>query len=236
MEKINYINKKIDVRQKELQKGKEKYDNKEFISFIAAVVLAIAACCASLCEIPVALNIALACVCGTVEVVCYKFKCGHKHESDEKRIKQEIRHLNGLVDSNPLKNKNKYDKARRKVLAISNSQVNAEGEYDFANDLTNITYALTAIGAVLTAMSPTIVWLPIVSICGSILAGMNEERKYEHKRVLENRLNNLIHDLDISAIEENYQGLTETYRHDNYVEYTNQKEKEKNKVYIKSRD
>lgn len=233
MKKLDYINNEIKSIKEEKEEIKKVFDKKELLSFLAFTSTGAVAFCTLPFSLPISLGFASICA----GAICYKYKCGKKHEIENNKLNQEIKHLNKIASEEPLQEKRLYDKARSKVIAISKSQIEEEKLYNNAHDVTDIMYVITAIGAVSTMINPWTVWLPIVGVCSSILSGNQEIRSFKRKEVLDNRINNLIRDLDVNEIIENETRKEETVKVINNV-YSNEyvKENHKNKVYTKSRN
>lgn len=193
MTKEEYINEKtkeIKEKKKQLEKS---FNLKETLSYSAIALFGGLTLASIIPKTP----LALATLGLTSLAICYKVKCDKKNKIEKEKLNQEIKHLDNLREKDNITNEETYDKVCNKVCAISSSQIDAEGKYDDANTLTNLTYAITAIGSVLTFINPSAFWIPLVGIASNILTGENELKKYNKKINLENRIDNLIHDLDV---------------------------------------
>ena len=149
----------------------------------------------------VSANLALAAGAITGCLICHKYKNGKKEEILEKRLNQEIKHLSNLKNKDQMDDKIR-DKKVTKVLALSTTQKSVENKYDNSNLLTCLSNALTVVGAAATFVNPWCFWLPLLGIGSNILLSNYEIKKYKAKELLENRVNNLISDLDVDAIGE----------------------------------
>ncbi|MBQ9019128.1 MAG: hypothetical protein IJ097_02300 [Bacilli bacterium] len=198
----DYIDIKRKNIKKELEKIEKEYNKKELVSYgLIAFFGGLA-----LCSVPVALNISLASAAITAGTICYNYKTGKKREIENKKLNQELKHLNNIEIEQPLTEKRLYDKACDKVIAISQTQIEEEKKYENVGDATNIMYAITAAGAIGTAINPLTAWIPVVGVCSSILSGNAEIRSFEKKEILDNRITNLLHDLETKEIEEKEEG------------------------------
>ena len=233
-EKERYIEEKRENKKVELGTTYEKYKKDELISFIGFMGAAIV-CGASLV---VNGNLALAAGAITGCLICHKYKNGKKEEILEKRLNQEIKHLSNLKNKDQMDDKIR-DKKITKVLALSTTQKSVENKYDNSNLLTCLSNALTVVGAASTFVNPWCFWLPLLGIGSNILLSNYEIKKYKAKELLENRINNLISDLDVDAIgEDNINKKNKVNENQKQVgiTYNYEKEKEKQKVYTKNRN
>jgi hypothetical protein len=231
--KTDYVDQAITNKILEKKDGYEKFQNKEAITFFAFVICGVIALPGIVFSPSIALSFgSIAALLG-----CHKYIKGKEYFRKEDRLEQEINHLQKIRNEKTLTTKEQYEKACNKVIAISNSQIKAEKDYDNAVTLRGLTYAITAIGAVSAFINPWTAWVPAIGIISNILAGKNEIKKHDKKVLLENRINNLLSDLDASTLDYTPKSIKEAIRENNRsYKMENTKEKNKEKVYVKSRD
>lgn len=182
--------KKVDTELKDLDQA---FRNKELISFIAFAVFALVSFSSLALSLPVFLSTAsLASL-----LAIYKYKNAKKNDNIENRLNQEKLHLKKLEIKTPNVDKSVMEKRVNKILSINKLRTKAAKDYFLANDITLFTYAVTAIGGVLTFFNPACGWIPLVGIVSNIISGNNEIKKHKKCEILENRINNLSNDLDL---------------------------------------
>lgn len=230
--KEKYIEQQISNKLNSLYETKEKFKKDELISFIAFMGFSIVGL-TTIFFIP---NVGLAAGAMAGVIACHKYKNFKKNDSEERKLNQEIKHLKKLKDKSIMNEKIK-DKKITKLLALAQSQKSTENKYDNANILTGISNAITTIGAAATLMNPINIWIPLLGIGTNILMSKYEINKYRTKQLLENRVDNLIFDLDVEKINETNKKETKENINNKVVQTNNNfvKEKEKQKVYIKNR-
>lgn len=193
--KTGYIKNKISSIKDELTNSYEKYKKEELVSFIGFGLAA------SITAMGVILGpkILLSAGAVTASIICHKYKNGKKYENYEDRLNQEIKHLKGLNEGKYI-NKNARKSKVSKLLEISNGQVNKEIKYNDAVTFTRASNVLTVIGSIATYLNPLAVWIPIIGITANVITSRNEIKKHKEREDLENKLNNLIYDLDVDTI------------------------------------
>ena len=193
--KSEYIKNKISSIRDELTNSYEKYKKEELVSFIGFGLAA------SITAMGVILgpNILLSAGAVTASIICHKYKNGKKYENYENRLNQEIKHLKGLNEGKYI-NKNARKSKISKLLEISNGQINKEIKYNDAVTFTTASNILTAFSAISVYLNPLAVWLPIIGITANVITSRNEIKKHKEREDLENKLNNLIYDLDVDTI------------------------------------
>ena len=229
--KEKYIEETRKNKKEELGATYEKFKKDELISFIGFISAAVL-CGASLV---VSANLALAAGAITGCLICHKYKNGKKQEILEKRLNQEIKHLSNLKGKDQMDDTTR-DKKVVKVLALSKKQKDLENKFDNANLLTCLSNALTVLGAASTFVNPWYFWLPLLGIGSNIVLSEYEIIKYKAKQLLENRVNNLIYDLDADAIVERKDRETKTISTSLIKELGNENIKDLDKgpkVYVK---
>ena len=234
MKKEEYINDRINTIKDEQKITRDKYVRHENITFgIFAFFSGL-----SLFSIPVAPNISIASAAISAMIVCHKYKNAKKNELIEKRYEQELKHLNNLQTKEKMSDEIKNKKIN-KLLALSQKQKSTEIKYDNANILTRISNVVTVIGGIASFINPWSFWLPSLGICSNILLSKYERNKYRDKELLENRMNNLISDLDTDEyIQEETKEISNkkvnTKEEYNYNKINENKKGPK--VYVKSRE
>lgn len=237
MSKKEYIENKIDSKENKYANVKEKYSIKDIVSTLAFLTTGLAAI------IVLSVNTPISIALGTITALIgsYRYKNIVKNNNVYERYEKELKHLRNLQEE---EKDNEVNPKLSKAKEASETRKNYERKYDDASTITGFTYAIAAIGSLATALNPEYVWIPIMGIAASLVAGAYEVKVHKDRETIKRKMNNLITDLDIEKIEKEEE--KELVKEDNnekemdipeyyYDGFDKPEVKEKPKTYYKSK-
>ena len=178
----------------------EKFTNKDIVTFITFGVASIASLGALLVSTPVCVS--LAAIATTIAI--YEYKNAKKFDNTESRLRQENNHIEKLLNGQVNESDELVEKRKNKLISLSKLREEKEKDVDYYNTLSNIIYASTIIASIAVAgfggLSYELI-LPILGVASSAIISNAEIRKHKECEVVENRINNLIHDLGVEYCE-----------------------------------